>query len=55
MEIGYYKEHGNIYKMKFKLPRKLKKKMKNELGNAWCDYKNYHITKIAHYIKERHF
>ena len=34
MEIGIYEENGNFYNMRFKLPRKLKKKMKNKLGNA---------------------
>ena len=55
MEIGYYEEHGKFYKARFKLPRKLKKKMKNKLGDSWCDYKNYYATKIAHTIKEQYF
>ena len=55
MEIGKYEEHGIFYKIKFKIPRKLKKKFKNKLGDDYSDYKNYHVIKIAHSIKERHF
>lgn len=55
MEIGIYNNHGEKVKIYFKLPRKLKKKMKKVIGEKWQEYKNYHVTSLMRSSLERYF
>jgi len=55
MESGIYDNRGEKIKLAFKLPRKLKKKMKKVIGDKWQEYKNYHVTSFIHSSLEQHF
>ena len=66
MEIGLLEKHSEIIKIGFKIPRKLKKKMKLDLKQRlnlnkqemiliWKEYRNNHILNLDQTIQRMYF
>lgn len=55
MEIGYFDYHCEISKIRFNIPRKIKKKLKKKLGDDWQEFKNNYVASMVHRKLEQHF